>query len=378
MYFHLLMTEMCNAQCKYCYEKSFQEFDNGLDKKFKFDFSAPAHTQVDPEKLKKFLSQDKNPVLIFYGGEPLLKIKKIKEIIGSLSDTNTRFCMQTNAKLIDKIPIEYLNKFARILISIDGNKARTDFNRGDGTFDLVVKKLKSIRENGFSGELVSRMTLSPLPKSEIDPSDIFEQGKFLLDLGVFDSLHWQIDAGFYKYDFHKKDFSDFVKKYNSSISKFVDYWVSEMKKGKVLKIYPFLGIFENLFHNKKTKLMCGAGYEGYAITTDGKITSCPIMNSITDFYAGDLSSKISELKKFDVVEPCLSCKYLGNCGGRCLYSNHAKLWPEDGQKLICDTIIFLIEKIKSKIPEIKKLISEGKIKLSDFEYEKYFGPEIIP
>ncbi len=369
---------MCNAQCKYCYEKSFQEFDNGLDKKFKFDFSAPAHIQVETEKIKSFLSKDKNPTLIFYGGEPLLKIKKLKEIIDSFSDTKTKFCMQSNAKLLDKVPKEYLNKFSKILVSIDGDKERTDFNRGNGTFDLVAKNLKLAKKNNFAGEFVARMTLSPLPKSGVDVSDIFEQGKFLLGLDVFDSLHWQIDAGFYKFDFNKKDFSEFVEKYNSSISKFVDYWVEEMRNGRVLKIYPFLGIFETIFYNKKTTLMCGAGYEGYAITTDGKVVACPIMNSITDFYAGDLNTDISQLKRFEVVEPCSSCDYLGNCGGRCLYSNHAKLWPEEGQKLICETIIFLIEKIKFKIPEIKKLINDGKIKESDFEYEKYFGPEIIP
>ena len=37
-----------------------------------------------------------------------------------------------------------------------------------------------------------------------------------------------------------------------------------------------------------------------------------------------------------------------------------------------------IEELKKALPEVKKLISEGKIKEADFEYEKYFGPEIIP
>ena len=114
------------------------------------------------------------------------------------------------------------------------------------------------------------------------------------------------------------------------------------------------------------------------------------MNNITDFYCGDLKSKPSELKKIDVIEPCTSCTYLDVCGGRCLYANHAKLWPAKGEKLICKTIIHLIETIKNKIPEIKKLIDTAQctpkclnsgarpIKESDFKYEKYFGPEIIP
>ncbi|MBS3094894.1 radical SAM protein, partial [Candidatus Pacearchaeota archaeon] len=234
------MTEVCNSQCKYCYEKSMQEFENGLEKKFKFDFSAPRDFSVDLNKLKKFILQDKNPVIIFYGGEPLLQLEKIKQTIALFEKKKIKFCMQTNGKLLDKMPKEYMNKFSKILVSIDGDEQRTDFNRGKGTYNLVMKNLKLIRKNGFKGEIVARMTLSPLVKNTPDVSDIFEQVKFLFSLGIFDSVHWQIDAGFYKNDFSKKEFSNFVKKYNQSISKLLDFWIEEMKSGKVLKIYPFL------------------------------------------------------------------------------------------------------------------------------------------
>ena len=47
-------------------------------------------------------------------------------------------------------------------------------------------------------------------------------------------------------------------------------------------------------------------------------------------------------------------------------------------KIICKTIINLIEGVKKRIPKIKKLINSKIISEKDFEYEKYFGPEIIP
>ncbi len=151
-----------------------------------------------------------------------------------------------------------------------------------------------------------------------------------------------------------------------------------MKNGRVLKFYPFVGIFENMFYNKKTKLMCGSGYENYTITTNGNLVACPIMGCIKDFYCGNLNSEIKDLKKIYVRSPCTDCEYLNNCGGRCLYSNHAKLWPPEGEKLICKTVIHLIEEIKRVMPEIKELIEKGVINKEDFSYEKYFGPEIIP
>ena len=44
-----------------------------------------------------------------------------------------------------------------------------------------------------------------------------------------------------------------------------------MKVGKVLKIYPFLGIFDSLYYKTKTKLRCGSGYANYTINTNGNI-----------------------------------------------------------------------------------------------------------
>jgi len=366
MFYHIILTERCNSQCKYCYEKSMQEFDNGLEKKWKFE-NSPIDSEVDVEKLKKFIEKDSEPNLIFYGGEPLIKLEKIKKIIDNI---DAKFYIQTNGKLLDKLPEEYLKKISKILISIDGTKERTDKNRGEGTYDLVLENIKKIRKKGFTGEIVARMTL-------IYP-DIFKQAKYLIDLGIFDSIHWQIDAGFYRNDFDKEKFSKFVEEYNENISKLIDYWVQKIKTGEVLKFYPFLGIFENLYYETETKLRCGSGYANYTITTDGKISACPIMNSVKDFYCGDLDSFPKNLKKVHCGKPCINCGYYGLCGGRCLYSNYAKLWSEIGEKLICSTVIYLIEKIKNKIPEIKKLIEEKVIQEKNFEYTKYFGPEIIP
>ena len=146
-----------------------------------------------------------------------------------------------------------------------------------------------------------------------------------------------------------------------------------------MKIYPFLGIFETLYYNKKEKLRCGAGYANYTISTNGNISICPIIHDATAFYIGDIYNSNSEsLKTIFVEEPCIDCDILDICGGRCLYANKAKLWPEQGQKLICNTIQNLIETIKNKLPEINSLIKQNIISEKDFYYEKYNGSEIIP
>lgn len=362
MHYHIILTESCNSQCKYCYEKSIKDVDNNLDNKFNFIITKN-DSQIDLDRLSTFLKKDPNPILIFYGGEPLLKIDKIKEIIDKLKHTSVEFKMQTNGKLLDEIPIEYLKKIDKILVSIDGDKKRTDFNRGNGTYDKVLSNIKKIREEGYSGEIIARMTLSPLMNGGEDSWDIYNQVLHLTQF--FTSIHWQLDLGFYSFDFNKDNLEEWSKKYNESLDELVSWWMSH----KQIKLYPFIGILDAIkFGSFNGKIMCGAGHSGYAINTVGDIVACPIMGTIKDFKCGDLDTPPSALRKIEIDE-CNSCEYKKYCGGRCLYWRKSKLWPKEGDAMICNLIKHLVNELKKYSNKVSK---------EDLFYEKYFGPEIIP
>lgn len=367
MYYHLILTERCNLRCKYCYEKSLNEFDNGLEKKFNFDFSEPSELKIDLGKLKSFLSKDKDPSLIFYGGEPLLKINLIKKII---KEVKANFHIQTNGILLNLLGEDELKKISKILVSLDGGKKITNHNRGQGVFEKVLGNICLIKKRGFKGEVIARMTVST------EFPDVFRSVKELLDAG-FSSIHYQLDAGFYKTDYEEKKTSNFFKNYNESVKILIDFWLGELEKGKVIRIYPFLGIVESILSGERAKLRCGAGHSGYAITTGGTIVACPIMNNIKDFKCGTLETEPKNLKKFK-IKGCENCEVKDLCGGRCLYWKEAKLWPKKGDEMICNSIRFYINYLKEKMPKIEKLIEKGVISKNDFDYEKYFGPEIIP
>lgn len=365
MHYHLVLTDQCNLHCRYCYQKSVEDVES--QSVFTFDFSAPSTFDVDVTTLKTFLEKDDNPVVIFYGGEPLLEMEKMKEIIDCI---DVPFRMQTNGLLLDNVPKTYLNKMQKILVSVDGDKKRTDYNRGQGTYDTVMNNISSIKP-WYTGEIVARMTIAQ------DCPDIHEQVVSLVDHG-FSSVHWQLDAGFYHYDFDEEKFTHFVNEYNKGISTLINYWITEMEKGCVLTLYPFVGIAFSLLTKEKATLRCGAGHTGYCITTNGTLVACPITTHIKEFAAGTLTTHPLQLKKFTVSGRCIYCDIRNVCGGRCLYWNKACLWPEKGDDLICKTISHLVKELKNKIPVIKELIRNGVIQKDDFMYEKYFGPEIIP
>ncbi len=367
MHYHIVLTTECNLTCRYCYEKSVRDSDSFSDEPFSFDFSAPSRSEVDVHNLKAFLEKDENPVLIFYGGEPLLEIEKMTEIMDTL---DIPFRMQTNGLLLDNLPQKYVNRIQKILVSLDGERKRTDHNRGKGVYNRIMRNISLIK-NSYKGEIIARMTVAQ------DCPDIDRQVISLYKNG-FSSIHWQLDAGFYAFDFDEEKVTTFVKEYNRRISNLVDYWIQKMEKGIILTLYPFVGVVSSLLKKENTQLRCGAGHAGYCITTNGTIVACPITSHIKDFAAGTLDTCPQDLKKFAVSGRCLMCKIRIVCGGRCLYWNKAHLWPHQGDDLICETVRHLVRKLESVIPVIEQLIQKGVVQQSDFEYEKYFGPEIIP
>jgi putative peptide-modifying radical SAM enzyme len=374
MFFHVILTTECNSQCRYCFGEALEDVDEDFEK-FEVDYSLPKKISYDVGSLNRFCSLDPDCVVTFYGGEPLLCAEEIRLIRDSVKAKH--FMIQTNGLLLDRLEPEYVNRFHTILVSIDGDEALTDFHRGNGTFAKLVGNLRLIMRNGFQGELIARMTV-------MEQTDIFKQVTWLFsnDDFSFSSVHWQLNAGFWKSDFMRRDFKEWSEaNYNPGIQRLVKFWVNCMEdSGTVLKLYPILGVAHSLLHGEKASfLRCGGGWTNYAIQTDGYIVPCPTMWGIKDYYLGHVTKADPlGLRKVFVGEPCTSCQVLGICGGRCLYANVTRRWSPQAYDLVCNTVKNLISAVKEELPKIRGLLERGKISLNDFEFMKYNGCEIIP
>jgi putative peptide-modifying radical SAM enzyme len=339
------------------------------------DYSLPRKISYDVALLDKLCQRDDDCVLTFYGGEPLICVDEIKQIMDNVRAR--LFMIQTNGLLLDRLEPEYVNRFHTILISIDGEEALTDYYRGKGNFRKLIDNLRLVKRNGFHGELIARMTV-------MEQTDIHKQVKWLLnnDQFSFSSVHWQLNAGFWKNDFARRDFKHWSEEnYNLGIRKLTKFWVDYMEeKGAVLRLYPFLGIAQSLLSGeKKTLLRCGGGWINYAIQTDGYIIPCPTMWGMRNYYLGHISNADPlKLRKVLVDKPCTECDILNLCGGRCLYANITKRWTQEAYSQVCNTVQNMIEAISEQVPRIQKLIDNGTVQSTDFEYTRYNGCEIIP
>lgn len=376
MFFHVILTSECNLQCRYCFGESLDDFDEEFGDDIEVDYALPRKIKYDIELLERFCRKDPDCVLTFYGGEPLLCTDKIKQIMDTVKPKH--FMIQTNGLLLDKLEPKYLNCFHTILVSIDGEETLTDFYRGKGTYRKVIDNLKQLKRNGFTGELIARMTV-------MEQTDIYTQVRFLLDNDEFPftSVHWQLNAGFWGNDYARRNFEEWARtSYVPGVKQLAGFWVDKMEQdGVILKLYPLLGIADSLLHQEKNCLMrCGGGWINYAIQTDGNIIPCPTMWGMKEYYIGNIcDSDPLKLKKIFVDQPpCVNCSILNVCGGRCLYANITKRWNDEAYSKVCHTVAELVQAVELEVPKIHKLIKNNKISLKDFDFMKYNGCEIIP
>ncbi|MBN2000341.1 radical SAM protein [candidate division KSB1 bacterium] len=137
------ITNRCNLTCKGCYAQALQNSTND---------------EIDDSKLWQVVSEADELGVSFFviaGGEPLLR-KEMLKIIKSFPQII--FLFITNGLLIDDNTINTLKETRNVmtLFSLEGCKSETDDRRGEGTFDIVLEKMKRLKkENLFFGTSIT-------------------------------------------------------------------------------------------------------------------------------------------------------------------------------------------------------------------------------
>ncbi len=349
-------TGRCNLGCSYC-GGSIPEA------------VMPPEVGYDVEALARLVDQDPDAVVAFYGGEPLLRIPLIKEMMGRLSAR--RFVLQTNGLLLRLLPEACLRRFDAILVSLDGRPGTTDANRGPGVHRRAMENVGAIRPR-FRGDLIARMTAS-------QETDIHDDVLHLLGEG-FDHVHWQLNA-VWAPDGSWKDFQGWVKdSYNPGVTRLARWWLGELETGVVPGIVPFLGVMRRLLFGG-TGLPCGAGRDAFAVTTDGVVLACPIGPDYDWNRIGRLGEVTPEglRDRVGLVEPCLSCDVTDLCGGRCLFANREGRWAQEQFDLVCQTVRHLVEEMKGLEPRVRELLAAGAVTREQLDYPSFNNTtEIIP
>ena len=145
------VTDTCNLNCKYCgYGDIYESYDKREKKKLTFQQVKPLLDYLlRLWKNEELESYNDITYISFYGGEPLLNMSFIEDVVYYIENLNIKgrhfvYSMTTNAILLDKYA-DFLEKYKiRLLISLDGNidnnGYRVDFS-GQNSFTRITQSV---------------------------------------------------------------------------------------------------------------------------------------------------------------------------------------------------------------------------------------------
>lgn len=153
-------TNRCNLRCKHCYIQA-EDVDY--------------HNELTTEEAKAFiadLGRMKAPVLLFSGGEPLMR-KDLMELAQFAREQGLRPVLSTNGTLIDDEKAKALKEagFAYVGVSLDGAPATHDaFRAKEGAFQAAMDGIHACQRQGLKTGV--RFTLTK--DNEQDLPEIFD------------------------------------------------------------------------------------------------------------------------------------------------------------------------------------------------------------
>ncbi|MBE6286730.1 MAG: radical SAM peptide maturase [Mediterranea massiliensis] len=150
------VTDGCNLQCKYCaYGEFYSNYDNRKSENQRFEnIKTLIDYLVKLWKSEYNVSHNNTVVIGFYGGEPLLNMKLICEIIDYIENLQIKWLnfvynMTTNAMLLNRYMNYIVKHNFNLLISLDGDENQNSYRinkSGKSSFKHVISNLQKIKE----------------------------------------------------------------------------------------------------------------------------------------------------------------------------------------------------------------------------------------
>ncbi|KGN03465.1 radical SAM protein [Clostridium novyi A str. 4570] len=324
----LNVTHDCNLRCKYCFA------DEG-----KYH---GARKVMSPEVGKKAIDfviahsgPRKNIEVDLFGGEPLIAIKEIKEIIAyareqeKIHNKVIRFTMTTNALLLNDEIMEYMDKeMGNIVLSIDGRKEVNDNTRirvnGSGTYDAILPKIKEmVDKRDKSKQYYVRGTFTR------DNTDFYYDVKHLADLGFEEvSVEPVVLPDEHELSLREEDLPTIFENYDLLYKDMLKRY----EENREFKFYHFNIDLQGGPCVYKRISGCGAGHEYIAVTPDGEIYPCHQFVGNEDFKIGTIYDEDEKLN-FDIAKQfkeahiynkpqCRDCWAKFYCSGGCQANNY--------------------------------------------------------
>ncbi|MDD5528201.1 MAG: radical SAM protein [Patescibacteria group bacterium] len=336
----LLLTDRCNFDCSYCFIR------NTMKGSYKFSEMNLETIKMSIELFLKTVSRndrdkflDKKPYSIFFfGGEPLLNHLVFQESLDYIEKIKSNFPKEiqlnliTNGSVMNDSLIESIKKHnIQVGISLDGRRDVHDLyrkdRRGKGTFDKVLKTIKTLRQAQINVGISCTIL-------EHNVDSMVEFSKWLNDeFGIYSiGFNSLIDT-----DAMTSDVA-LVKRYSNNIASHF-----RLTKDCGIQNDTFLKRYKTFLSQRMLPYNCAAPGRQIVVSPSGKVGLCHEGTGMNNFFFGDVhdqkfdywaSPTVKEWQKRSplTIKACERCLALGLCGGGCPYTSFIKygtIWKTD-------------------------------------------------
>lgn len=314
----------CNLRCRYCFADegayhSSREFMSEQTAKTAIDFL------IKNSGNRKILEVD------FFGGEPLMCLQTIKNVVayareeGAKAGKKFLFTTTTNALLLDDDAIDFFNReMENVVLSLDGRKEVHDAIRktvnGKGSFGLVIDKIKKfVRSRGDKSYYVRGTFTS---KNLDFSNDVI----FLAENG-FDSISMEpVVTEIDDLAIKKEHIPTILSEYETLCDKYLE----KHDRGEGFNFFHFNIDLEGGVCLHKKVSACGAGNEYFSVVPNGDVYPCHQFAGEKEFlmgnvFEGKLNSGIREKFASNSLftrKGCESCFAKFICSGGCSANNY--------------------------------------------------------
>jgi len=319
----------CNLKCEYCFaaqgdfegEKCLMPLEVG---KKAIDFL------VGQSRHRKNLEID------FFGGEPLMNLDVVKELVlygnevAQEKGKNFKYTMTTNGVLLDEEARQYLNDtMDNVVLSLDGRKEINDHMRktinDQGSFDVIINNIKKMADLRGDKDHYIRGTFTH------HNLDFSNDVKFMAQQG-FKSISVEpvVAEPVHDYAIREEDLEVLKSEYDKLA---LDY-LNQEKEGLDYNFFHFNVELDQGPCAYKRLSGCGAGRDYVAVTPQGDIYPCHQFVGNESFKMGHVDTGIlnHQIKEhFDAgnllkKDDCQNCWAKYFCGGGC----HANAYNFNG------------------------------------------------
>ncbi len=325
----LNVTNTCNLSCGYCYEYGEDRLSHSPPRAMSWEVARRA---VD--FLFEHSGQSDRVSLTFFGGEPLLNFKLIRQTVDYAEQRATElgkhidFSLTTNATLLTRQVIDFLAEHRiGVTVSIDGPRELNDrlrvFPSGRGSYDVIAPKIADLLRRHTTRPIGARVTLTSAVR---EVERIFD---YLIDLGFHDVGFAPVTTAVGRdYALSEEALAEVLQQFEILTERFVEAAL----RGSYLGFSNLSDLLWELHHGFSKSYPCGAGLGLLGVSPTGDLALCHRFIESPQHRLGTVETGVDGRRRTAFLQAahlsrktdCHTCWVRGLCSGGCHHEAYVR------------------------------------------------------